>query len=546
MNLLTKSVQILILPAVLFLAPSAVNAQSNPILKPLIRVGPWKGVSALISYRGRLWFANSEKFVNHNSADIYSYAPGETTPRYEQQLFSQDAGEPLVADGLLFWPFEDSRFTTSHGEFMVTNGRNWRWQVLTDGEVFHVHALIAKSNTLYAATSAWRAGLQQSKDSGRHWQVLYDHPTAPQRVSRFTSLGLLNDTLYAGLTSYIQPGPKLYRFSKGRVQPQPGWPDGVRTDALQQYKGWLYAANSVPGSNSIWRTDGKTVEPVLALDNVPIQDFAVSPNALWAISGSSGSGRLWRSADGLKWQHIQSFGNAFPLSVTIFADQPYVGTQGPGALGTLWGPVNPNTPEAPLPIVPIPEISAQRLPLHDLKTGLSELDEVLQRPAKNFRQLRKTLSAVINPLLRGNYPGLGNALSRRLKHIPNHPSLSGFGNKFRVHPKRVKQWYLLKAIAQMGEGTIPVSLLELAWDEPRNSAEKYFHPLIAALWAIRQNQQQDKETLNAIISRLGTASEPPWLDGDRIGALTVLTGQKFGYDITAWKRWWHNDTEGHQ
>jgi hypothetical protein len=64
--------------------------------------------SRLIGYQDRLWLANSVKGVNHNSADLYSYDPDGGALRYERHLFSQDAGRPVVADGLLYWPFEDA------------------------------------------------------------------------------------------------------------------------------------------------------------------------------------------------------------------------------------------------------------------------------------------------------------------------------------------------------------------------------------------------------------------------------------------------------
>jgi hypothetical protein len=35
----------------------------------------WPHVSSLIGYRGRLWFVNSRKYMNHNSVDIWSYDP---------------------------------------------------------------------------------------------------------------------------------------------------------------------------------------------------------------------------------------------------------------------------------------------------------------------------------------------------------------------------------------------------------------------------------------------------------------------------------------
>ncbi len=94
-------------------------------LVPLVRGLPWSGVSGMIGYDRRLWFVNSVKFVNHNSADVYSYDPRTGTRRYERHLFSQDAGDPVVSGGLLYWPFEDSRWSPGRGEFMVTNGRDW-------------------------------------------------------------------------------------------------------------------------------------------------------------------------------------------------------------------------------------------------------------------------------------------------------------------------------------------------------------------------------------------------------------------------------------
>lgn len=161
-------------------------AHAAQSLVPLAKPGPWSGVSGLIGYGGRLWFVNSVKFVNHNSPDIYSYDPASGKTRYERHLFSQDVGEPLVFGGLLYWPFEDSRFSARHGETMVTNGRNWQWRILPDGEVFHIHSMVTHRGALIAATSAWRAGLQRSED-GVAWQVIYDHPTPPRTVTHITS-----------------------------------------------------------------------------------------------------------------------------------------------------------------------------------------------------------------------------------------------------------------------------------------------------------------------------------------------------------------------
>ena len=74
----------------------------------IAQVGPWPVASRLIGYRGKLWFANSVKGRNHNSADIWSFNPKTNESRYERHLYSQDAGHPLVYNGLLYWPFEDA------------------------------------------------------------------------------------------------------------------------------------------------------------------------------------------------------------------------------------------------------------------------------------------------------------------------------------------------------------------------------------------------------------------------------------------------------
>ena len=67
---------------------------------------------------------------------LYSYDPAAGALRYEGALFSQGAGRPVVAGGLLYWPFEDARFSTDRAEFAVTNGVDWAWRVLPEGVVY--------------------------------------------------------------------------------------------------------------------------------------------------------------------------------------------------------------------------------------------------------------------------------------------------------------------------------------------------------------------------------------------------------------------------
>jgi formylglycine-generating enzyme len=179
---------IFVLAAVL-VAPLQTHGKTDAAaLVMLSQPGPWADVSRIIGFNNRVWFVNSVKFRNHNSADVYSYDPIGGQTRYERHLFSQDAGDPVVADGILYWPFEDSRFSAGRGEYALTDGQRWQWRLLPQGEVFHLHAMAAVENTLYAATSAWRGGLQRSTDGGETWTIVYDHPTPENWVGALTAL----------------------------------------------------------------------------------------------------------------------------------------------------------------------------------------------------------------------------------------------------------------------------------------------------------------------------------------------------------------------
>ena len=270
------------LAALIFAGASTGHAATD--LAPLFKPGVWSGVSGLIGFRGRIWFVNSEKFVNHNSADIYSYDPSTGKTRFERSLFSQDAGDPVVAGGLLYWPFEDPRFSAGRGEFMVTNGRDWAWRVLPGGLAFHVHAMAAGGGKLFAATSAWRAGLQMSADAGSTWKVVYDHKTPRGRVNRITSLAILKGSLYAGMTGYDRREIKLLRIQRGEAAPVPGWPIGHRTAALTVYRGRIYAVSRPAKGGGIWRTDGLRTERVKGGGPRFVRDLAADNRAIWASS----------------------------------------------------------------------------------------------------------------------------------------------------------------------------------------------------------------------------------------------------------------------
>lgn len=58
--------------AFLLFAPADRMAQASDRLVLLKDGFHWPHISEMIEYGGRLWFANSRKYENHNSADIWS------------------------------------------------------------------------------------------------------------------------------------------------------------------------------------------------------------------------------------------------------------------------------------------------------------------------------------------------------------------------------------------------------------------------------------------------------------------------------------------
>ncbi|HWP23028.1 MAG TPA: formylglycine-generating enzyme family protein, partial [Candidatus Binatia bacterium] len=532
------------LSALVFLSMAPTSVQTVNNLVPLASPGPWSGVAGLIGYGGRVWFVNSVKFVDHNSADIYSYDPASGVTRFERHLFSQDAGQPTVANGLLYWPFEDARFSTGHGEYMVTNGSEWQWRILPQAEVFHVHALVAHDGALFAATGAWRGGLQLSRDGGITWQVVYDHPTPSGSVSRITSLAVLDGTLYAGLTDYRPAGGKLLQWTGHTLKPVDGWPAGTGVTSLTSFRTWLYAVNTAKDDSAVWRTDGKKSQRIEDLDGYRIRGLAAGPDALWAVSASEGSGLLWRSSDGLRWTRVQEFRDAEPLDILVYAGEVYVGTLGPNGRGTLWGPRPPARLE-PQPNLPRLVSNARALAPEPLGDALDDLDRALADGATYGKRRDRLFSALLRLGLAGTNQ-VGEALIARLGGPFPDADITLYGGQLTATATQIARWNLLWAIALNGQGRVPPELLKQPWNEKPNRSAKYLHPTPAAAWAAAQLGQVDDETLAALIDGLARSDYPLWLKGDFVGALTALTGHRFGYDLDRWRLWWNERTKRHR
>ncbi|MEO3428838.1 hypothetical protein AAFN88_08285 [Pelagibius sp. CAU 1746] len=532
-------------------------------IEPLVQLaqpGPWSAIDSIIGYGQRIWFANQESFRNHNAADIYSYDPATGELRYERSLFSQGAGRPLTAEGLLYWPFEDPRFTANRAEFAVTNGTDWAWRILPEGEAFHLHVMTAHDGKLYAASSAWRANLQVSADKGATWQMLYDHPTPEGQVSRITSLASFQRRLYAGLTQRRNLGQRILTVTEEHVAPAPGWPAAYTASNLTNFRGNLFAILQDDDGSRLWYSDGGPAKPVgEGPSGQPLHALAAGEDTLWAITAGGGEGALWQSEDGLQWTKSQNFPNAAPISLAVYQGALFVGSIGPGGRGTLWGPRPPAALRRPPPGQsafgqsafgqsalgqsalgrPSPALPPAGRRSGGIERHLAALDNLTAPETLNDRDWQyKSLMPPLWALAQANLPRVGAALAARLEAaLPERP-LTIFGGKIEVRTSALARWYLLWAMAQQGGGRVPPALLAVPWDVPVNQPEKYFHPAPAAAWAMAQLGQGDRESLAALMARLTRPGDPDWLAGDIVGALTVLTGQRFGHDYGAWRSWW--------
>ena len=392
----------------------------------------------------------------------------------------------------------------------------------------------AHEGALIAATSAWRGGLHRSADGGRGWKQVYEHPSPPRRVSRFSSLAALGGTVYAGLTAWREAGVKLMRLSTSGAEPVSGWPDGRAVTGLTRHRGWLYGINASDAEFAVWRTDGARVERITALDGRRVRALAAG-DSLWAITLRPGGGALWSSDDGLDWTRAQDFDGPRPVDIAVYAGRVYVGmTEASG--GSLWGPAPP-APVGPPSSPPSPPLGALTANEAGAATALAGLGELIVDPAAYDRHAER-LRASLRTLALSADPAVGQALARSLDAPMYEAPIELFGGAVTVSAADVARWYLLWALGFNGHGAIPPALVAEPWRATANRAEKYLEPAPMAMWAAARRGANDEQLIAVLVEGLGRPGDPDWLDGDRIGALTAITGQRFGYDRAAWRDWW--------
>lgn len=515
----------------------APKVSANDTLVPLAQIGPWPAISGLIGYQGRVWFVNSVKFEDHNSADVYSLDPVTGWLRYERHLFSQDAGRPAISGGLLYWPFEDGRSSMGQGEFMMTNGRDWRWQVIRGPQAFHVHAMHQHGQSLFAATGAFHGVLHRSDDRGESWKAIYQSRDTDKSFGRLLSLASMGSDLYAGLYASNQKSIKLMRLEGGTLKPVQSWPVGDVADGLVVFKAKIYGLHTSDNVQSVWRTDGQRSAMVAGLKDVSVKVLCAGKEALWAISVDGRGGALWKSADGVAWREVQRFGDDQPVDLTVINDRPYVGMIGGTGRGVLWGPklampVEIRLPQSGKRFAPLP---VRKPAVGNLAKLLKGLDDVLS--SQSALKQRGDLRDAIIPIAALSLPEAGDGLASRLDQVLRGPVRARFaGGSARLDQKA--NWNLLWAMGHIGHGRVPLHLLSEPWQVKPHRGQKYAASPPMAAWVMGLNKQDDAASIKALIDRLGFKDDPLWLRGDIVGALTAITGQRFGYERDNWLTWY--------
>ncbi len=526
----------LVVMALAVMFQSASQAQSPRQMEIAARAGPWPVISQIIGYRGRVWFANSVKGRNHNSADLYSLDASSGDVRYERHLFSQDAGDPVVHNGLLYWPYEDTRASLGWGGIDVTNGDDWRYLLVPTAQMFHVHTLAEWRGGLLAVTSAWRAGLQYSKDGGLSWSELYDHDTAPGKVSRIGTFVVAGDQAVAHLRG-AGGVVRLVRWSGGAPVNVSGWPQRQPFYGLTAHKGDAYLVKAGDQGSTIWVVEGESARPLTPPDgNWEVWDLASDGDRLWAVTRAGKGGELWSSAAGETWRLEATYEAGVATNVAAANGAIYVGGAGDDGRGILWALMPERAVSntlAPRPALPQPKPAA---PQGDFDALAARLDEVLGDRENFFNHGRGALRKLVFDIARSDPPD--DLLASRLASNFPAEEVPLLGGSKSVSVKRLGEWILLWGMGLSAKGRVPLHYLDQEWDLPAHRSEKYFHPTLMALWTLVQTGDNDLAVIEALVARLDRKDDPRWLQGDVIGTLTGLTAERFGYDTDAWRTWW--------
>ncbi len=501
----------------------------------------WPGVSQLITYDQRVWLVNSQPYKDTNVADVYSYAPSAGRLSYERSLFSQDAGNPVVYQGLLYWPFEDPRRSAGAGEFAVTDGRVWQWNSMQSGSVMHVHAMNVCDNQLVAVTGSWTGQLHRQTGK-KDWQLQYDYPSGAAPFSRLVNVTEYNGECFVAASANGKVEPKLFRIDSDGTSALQDWPSSDRVDSLTVHRDKLFAFADTGGSRQLLEFDGSSTSSLTIEQGHRPAALHSNGENLWLLTRSSDEnnarGRLWLYTDDGAFESVATIKHP-PISITSYANALYIGTYHHSG-GGLWryeidgAEAVANADTKTYFASPVSLTSDNKLTemLYD------ELHALLRDPAstENYaRILRRSLAN--HP--QAEKPEFGQAITRLLG-VEFDSTLIPMFTRDPVPKVKLIRWYLLTTLAINGYGRVDPALIVAQDKLDSTGSGKQFEPSVAAIAATGWLNQNDPQTLKALISRLNRSSDPLWVKADVIGALSAVTGKSYGYDIAMWNRWWKN------
>ena len=493
----------------------------------IAQVGPWPVASRLIGYRGKLWFANSVKGRNHNSADIWSFNPKTSDVRYERHLYSQDAGHPLIHKGLLYWPFEDALQSAGNGIVEVTDGQTWKPLTISNPTIYHTSQLLEWDDGLLAITGARNAGMQLSKDAGRSWQEFYIHPTPSTHVSRLKEMIVFAGETYAALNDVKVK--RLVRWTGSGFQTVNGWPLNRYFNGLTVHGDGLFGIVGRGREREIWRFDGR--RSIRVGFKGPFVDLTSDGDQIWIVAND---GRLWSSPDGKLWTRHRDLKEGRPVSIQAIAGGIYVAGAGDDERGIVWGNRNHIIPLGDQPPRLISQLPAAKIAMDWEKVG-KRIDALLADRSTYADSQTGELRELVDRAANNDAPA--GFFAERLQVKTPDVTIRAFGGSLELRSEYVARSIILAGMAKSGHAEVPVEFLSDPWTSKPNSFEKYFEIELSALRAVVASGQSDRETVAALIARLDFAGDPPWLKSQVVGTLTAISGQNFGYDLAAWRKW---------
>ena len=511
-------------------------ASKHRVLENRWSQGPWHGVSQMVLFDDRLWFINSNPYKDTNAADLYSLALNTGEVRYEQSLFSQDIGNPLVYEGRLYLPFEDPRRSAGRGEYVRTDGSRYEWRSFVDGRAFHVHAMGNCHGRLLAVTGAFTGQIQAYDEQ---WRLLDDYPKGEAGFSRLVSIMQFGNECLFGAMARRDSRPKLLRLDGSDLVPVEGWPSGDRAETAVVFDKQALAINDLGETRSLIAWDGKNTK-TLTTPSGRVRALSVDQNQIYLITSDKSGGGLWSADSSFNWQLLQRF-DTTPISLLVSQGNIFVGTwstQG-GALFSNQGSNALDTPSAlPLPVKNPPVIDKD-----DLDQRVGDWWQTLSKTPDSNSDLSQ-LRDLIKTLEFNEHPLVLQQLAAKIDSLPDTGVQKMFGSR-ELDRSTVIRWYIKTTAAIRDVAEPAVEQVTPAFTKAENPAAKYLDDTIAAIVGAGRDSAKaeqlrgsaDKQIAAHLIARLQRQSDPLWVQSDIVGALTRLTNQSYAYDRESWARW---------